>query len=103
MALSAPSRTQKTLYGVFFAAIFPLLLILWAQASERMVPLRAPTSVGLGIAVGSLGVLCMLAGMTALWTYGKGLPMNLAPPPRYVTQGIYRLLPHPVYTGFCLA
>src|SRR5437667_9714419 len=28
--------------------------------------------------------------------------MNAYPPPRYVAQGIFRLLPHPIYTGFTL-
>jgi prolipoprotein diacylglyceryltransferase len=40
--------------------------------------------------------------MRDLWVHGGGLPMNAAPPPRYVERGIYRLLPHPIYSGFCL-
>src|SRR5439155_18316862 len=28
--------------------------------------------------------------------------MNAYPPPRYVAQGIFRLLPHPIYTGFTM-
>ena len=64
------------------------------------VPLRA--SLPLGIALSVAGGLLVVLGMAALWIHGQGLPMNLAPPPRYVTQGIFRLLPHPIYTGFCL-
>ena len=26
--------------------------------------------------------------------------MNAHPPPRFVTQGVYRLVSHPVYAGF---
>ena len=44
----------------------------------------------------------LLLGMAHLWVYGGGLPMNACPPPGYVMQGIYRFLPHPIYTGFCM-
>src|ERR1039457_1951669 len=51
--------------------------------------------------VSALGALLLLWGMRDLWIRGGGLPMNADPPPRYVDRGIYRLLPHPIYTGFC--
>ncbi len=40
--------------------------------------------------------------MRDLWVHGGGLPMNADPPPRYVTRGVYRFLPHPIYSGFCV-
>ena len=40
--------------------------------------------------------------MRDLWVHGGGLPMNAAPPPRYVNRGVYRFLPHPIYSGFCV-
>ncbi len=48
------------------------------------------------------GVLIVLAGMLALWRRGGGLPMNAFPPPRFVSGGIYALVPHPIYGGFVL-
>ena len=39
----------------------------------------------------------------ALWRRGGGLPMNAFPPPRFVSGGIYALVPHPIYGGFVLA
>jgi len=38
--------------------------------------------------------------MIAIYVHGGGLPMNAHPPPRFVTQGVYRLVSHPVYAGF---
>jgi membrane-associated phospholipid phosphatase/protein-S-isoprenylcysteine O-methyltransferase Ste14 len=102
MAVSSPSSVGKILYGGFFALALPVLLVLWAKAAEPavQVPLRA--SLPLGSALGAAGALLVILGMAALWIHGKGLPMNLAPPPHYVTQGVFRLLPHPIYTGFCV-
>jgi len=42
----------------------------------------------------------MLLGMAALAVYGRGLPMNAYPPPRYVTRGVYGWVSHPIYLGF---
>ncbi|MFM7399969.1 MAG: hypothetical protein ACKO4W_03590, partial [Bacteroidota bacterium] len=46
---------------------------------------------------------CPRSGLHALWYFGGGLPMNAYPPPKFVTNGIFRLIPHPIYTGFVLA
>jgi membrane-associated phospholipid phosphatase/protein-S-isoprenylcysteine O-methyltransferase Ste14 len=102
MAVSLPSSVGKILYGAFFVLALPVLLVLWANATEPtvQVPLRASLPIGLPLA--AAGVMLVVLGMAALWIHGKGLPMNLAPPPRFVTQGVFRLLPHPIYAGFCL-
>ena len=44
----------------------------------------------------------MLLGMYEIRVKGDGLPMNAFPPKNLVTQGIYAVLPHPIYLGFCL-
>jgi hypothetical protein len=49
-----------------------------------------------------MGALLMVWGMSDLWRYGGGLPLNADPPPRLVEHGAYLLLPHPIYTGFSM-
>jgi protein-S-isoprenylcysteine O-methyltransferase Ste14/membrane-associated phospholipid phosphatase len=92
----------KLLYGVLFIVILPALLVLWTIETEPAVTLPAIHSVFGGVAVAFLGLLVMLAGMLALWRIGGSLPMNAYPPPRYVDQGIYRFVSHPIYVGFVL-
>jgi hypothetical protein len=84
-------------------AVLPAMLALWAHATGEVVhvtPIHDPL---LGGAMGTAGLLTMLAGMLALWSRGGGLPMNAFPPPRFVVDGIYSLVPHPIYGGFILA
>jgi prolipoprotein diacylglyceryltransferase len=45
----------------------------------------------------------MSVAMATLWFRGGGLPMNAFPPPRFVSSGLYSLVPHPIYGGFVLA
>ena len=92
----------KLLYGVLFIVILPALLVLWTIETEPAVTLPAIHSVFGGVAGAFLGLLVMLAGMLALWRIGGSLPMNAYPPPRYVDQGIYRFVSHPIYVGFVL-
>jgi protein-S-isoprenylcysteine O-methyltransferase Ste14/membrane-associated phospholipid phosphatase len=97
-------RLGQVLYGSLFCLVLPALLVLWAHAAEPNVALPQPgepwSAAAWGLTIAGLGL--MLAGMAHLWTYGKGLPMNPFPPARLVTQGTYRLLRHPIYTGFVL-
>ncbi len=102
MAVNSPSFIGKMLYGAFFALALPVLLVLWALATASSVHVLLRPSLLLGLSLSAVGALLVVLGMAALWIHGKGLPMNFAPPPRYVTQGIFHLLPHPIYTGFCL-
>ncbi|HJW74511.1 MAG TPA: prolipoprotein diacylglyceryl transferase family protein [Thermoleophilia bacterium] len=92
----------RLLYGLLFVVVVPAGLIRWAAATAVSVPL--PVSPRLwpgGIAVGA-GLVLMASGMAALAAFGRGLPMNAFPPPRYVSRGIYRLTSHPIYVGFVL-
>jgi prolipoprotein diacylglyceryltransferase len=98
----ALSPTGKVLYSATFLVALPLALVGWAIATERIVHLPSVTSLPVGISISSLGASLLLWGMWDLWTYGGGLPMNANPPPRFVDRGAYRLLPHPIYTGFCM-
>ncbi len=92
----------KLLYGVLFIGILPALLILWTIKTEPAVSLPAIHSVPWGVVITLVGLSIMLAGMLALWRIGGGLPMNAYPPPRYVDNGIYRIVRHPIYIGFVL-
>jgi len=97
------SYLPKMLYGVFFVAVLPLALALWAHESAQAVPLPILHSPLCGATLTVLGGAVLAMGIFALWRYGHGLPMNAFPPSRYVESGIYSLVPHPIYGGFVLA
>lgn len=88
-------------YGLLFVAGWPAYLALLAH--QVHLPFPAPDAPAAGWPLAALGLAVTLTGMLALWRRGGGLPMNAYPPPRLVTTGIYALLPHPIYTGACLA
>lgn len=93
---------QKISYGFVFVVLLPLLLVEWARRMDESVTLPAVASLPIGIVLTILGSVMMLMGMAAIVLYGDGLPMNLYPPSHFVTNGIYRLVSHPIYTGFSL-
>lgn len=90
----------KILYGAFFVAVVPALLILWAWAANPNVslPVYGIPLIGIATTAGGLGL--MLTGMWQLWRLGGGLPMNAYPPPRLVSGGLFSCIPHPIYAGF---
>ena len=80
----------------------PALLVLWARATADEIALPVYGSPWLALLAALAGALLLLAGMGTLWRHGGGLPMNAFPPPRLVTSGVYAVIAHPIYTGFCL-
>lgn len=102
MAVSDSPRIRQLLYGGCFTLVLPVLLWAWARATSAAVNLAPVTFLPLGLVLVGVGLVLMVSGWAALWTHGNGLPMNAFPPRRYVTRGIYQLLPHPIYTGFSL-
>lgn len=92
----------KLLYGALFTVVVPVFLLLWARSTERLVSLPILQSVFWGTALTTAAAAIILVGMAALWFQGGGLPMNAFPPPRFVSTGIYGLVPHPIYGGFVL-
>lgn len=96
-------KAGPVLYGLAFVVGVPALLVAWAAATAPVVELPAVRSLPAGLALAIAGLGLMAAGMAALWVHGRGLPMNAYPPPRWVGEGAYRWLAHPIYTGFCLA
>jgi prolipoprotein diacylglyceryltransferase/membrane-associated phospholipid phosphatase/protein-S-isoprenylcysteine O-methyltransferase Ste14 len=103
LELLARSRFTKTLYGAFFVIVVPLALVAWAHGANNTVHLIALHSVFWGAALIAFGVVVIALAMIALWIYGGGLPMNAFPPPRFVDQSIYSIVPHPIYGGFVIA
>lgn len=102
MALKIKSSVGKVLYASLFILVLPLLLILWAAKMESNLSLPVYENPILGIIVIIGGMLMMSFGIIELILRGKGLPMNPYPPDRYVTSGIYKFIPHPIYTGASL-
>jgi prolipoprotein diacylglyceryltransferase/protein-S-isoprenylcysteine O-methyltransferase Ste14 len=96
----ALSWLGKWVYGAVFVVLLPIALAAWAMATVDTVRLPAVTSRPFGLAVALIGMALLLMGIAHLWIYGGGLPMNAYPPPRHVARGVFRFLPHPIYTGF---
>ncbi len=96
------TQTNKTLYAIIFLIIVPVLLWLWATNTEDLINLPVIESTLAGWILIISGVLLMAWAMFYLKKYGKGLPMNAFPPPRFVTNGPYQLFRHPIYWGFGL-
>ncbi len=95
--------TPEIAYATLFAVLLPVCLVAWARAVAPLVhapALHAPLAGGL---LAALGGALILGGWAALWRFGGGLPMNAFPPPRFVTSGVYRIVPHPIYAGFVTA
>ena len=102
MALTTRQKVGATAYALLFCVILPVVLVLWAGATDDVV-LMAPYGSRLGGAIlVAGGAVLMGLGFASLWTRGGGLPMNAFPPPKLVTTGVYRWLPHPIYLGFAL-
>lgn len=93
---------KRVAYGALFVLGVPWLLVVWARRSAPMIPLRAFDEPVVGLALAGLGLCLVAAGMWALVRYGRGLPMNAFPPPRFVRQGVFRWIGHPIYLGFGL-
>lgn len=98
----ASSLRGKIAYSLLFMVLLPALLYWWAVRLDGLIVLPVWQSTPGGAVLLALGGALMAAGMYALWRYGHGLPMNAYPPLHFVTQGVYRWLPHPIYTGFGL-
>ena len=100
--LALSGAAARIAYALLFCVVLPVLLVLWARATADVIALPVYGSPWLALLAASAGALLLLAGMGALWRHGGGLPMNAFPPPRLVTSGVYSVIPHPIYTGFCL-
>jgi protein-S-isoprenylcysteine O-methyltransferase Ste14 len=91
----------KILYGLLFVVLLPVGLVAWAHATNGSVDLPTPQWPVIGWALAGIGAALVLESMRELWFRGGGLPMNAYPPVRLVSSGVYALVPHPIYVGFC--
>ncbi|MEP6260362.1 MAG: prolipoprotein diacylglyceryl transferase family protein [Gillisia sp.] len=94
------TRINKTLYAIVFLIIIPAMLWLWAKYTEDLISLPVIESPVAGYILVVFGVILMGWAMFSLKKFGKGLPMNAYPPKKFVTQGPYYFLSHPIYWGF---
>lgn len=91
----------RFLYGLTFVVVLPAYLVLWSTKLGHLTLPDVPHVPAMGQILILVGVLILLAGMWAIIKRGEGLPMNAYPPKRYVRDGIYFWLSHPIYLGFC--
>jgi protein-S-isoprenylcysteine O-methyltransferase Ste14 len=94
--------TGKILYGLLFVVALPVVLILWAKYTGNIVTLPLPHNLLFGYMLLIPGAIFICSGIWNLWKSGMGLPMNAFPPERFVTNGIYAFIRHPIYTGAAL-
>ena len=92
----------RFLYGLTFVVALPAYLVLWSSRLGHLTLPDVPNVPGLGPILVLVGAMILLAGMWAIVERGEGLPMNAYPPKRYVRDGIYFWLSHPIYLGFCI-
>ena len=92
----------RFLYGLTFVVVLPAYLVLWSSRLGHLTLPDVPNVPGLGPTLILAGAMILLAGMWAIVKRGEGLPMNAYPPKRYVRDGIYFWLSHPIYLGFCV-
>lgn len=93
---------MKLLYGLLFVVVIPVGLWCWGHLTASHFATEFAPPYDLGMALCLFGGCLLVWSMLSLMVHGRGLPMNAFPPPRFVSQGPYRLLSHPIYVGFCL-
>ncbi len=92
--------TGKILYALMFLFLIPSVLFYWSKYTEDIIKSPAIESTYAGWILIIVGTILILSAMFVLKKYGKGLPMNAYPPPKFVNRGPYRLFKHPIYWGF---
>ena len=92
----------RLLYAALFVVFIPAFLWWWSVAAAEAVRLPVLVLPVGGFLIAAIGLSMMVAGSIALWVHARGLPMSPFPPQRYVSNGIYRFIAHPIYTGFVL-
>lgn len=92
----------RVAYALAFTLVLPALLLAWGLGLDRRVGLPMPLPPVAGHVTAALGAGLMAWAVWALHHFGRGLPMSPYPPDRFVREGPYRFLRHPIYVGFVL-
>ncbi len=87
------------LFGALFCIALPgfLALLTAGLGHLPLPPLPLPPAIGWPLT--AAGLTLMVLATTALVRHGKGLPMSLSPPGKFVSRGIYVWVAHPIYLG----
>lgn len=88
----------KIFYALCFCLIIPLLVVLSCRQLDPHLTLPPLHHRTIGIGISLLALTGIVSAMLGLKIRGGGLPMNGFPPSRFVSTGIYKLFPHPIYT-----
>lgn len=99
---AAPLTAGRVVYAIAFTLLLPALLVAWGLGLDATVTLPMPLPPQSGRIVASLGAALVAWSVWALWHFGHGLPMSPYPPARFVREGPYRFVRHPIYVGFAL-
>jgi protein-S-isoprenylcysteine O-methyltransferase Ste14 len=99
---AAALSAGRVAYAFAFTVLLPALLLAWGVVLDTQVALPMPMPAGAGVLLAIAGAALVAWSVLALWRYGRGLPMSPYPPERFVHEGPYRVLAHPVYVGFAL-
>ncbi len=93
----------KILYGSLFVIVLPICLLFWQSRLDKVLSgLPALHSPGIGFSLIMVGGVLLVLGWLAIMKHGQGLPMNAYPPKKLVSQSIYAIIRHPIYTGFTI-
>jgi protein-S-isoprenylcysteine O-methyltransferase Ste14 len=92
--------TGKVLYGLLFAALIPIIIILWARYTKNIVTLPLPDNLLFGYYILLItGAIFICSGLWNLWRSDNGVAF---PPKKFVKNGIYTFIRHPIYSGAAL-
>jgi protein-S-isoprenylcysteine O-methyltransferase Ste14 len=89
------------IYGIAILFVVPITLITWASSATVQMPVYGKPYIG--YTVFGFGVIITLLGMGELLFRGRGLPTTLSTTIRFADVGAYSAMPHPIYTGVCIA
>ena len=92
----------RVLFGLLFAVLIPVILILWAKFTSDIVTIPLPVDLLPGYILLITGSIFVCIGIWNIWSMGNGLPMSAFPPEKYVRNGIYAFTRHPIYFGSAL-
>jgi len=91
-------------YVIVFLVVLPAFLAGLGLRLDSHFAWRDPGPLwrGVGLAIGALGLAGMVWTMTHLSLRGRGLPISHLPPTRFVDDGPYRIVRHPIYVAYTL-